>query len=97
MRKYEILCLITPDLAEEEVDSFSQELQSDIQSFGGEIQKVDNWGKRKLAYPVKKFNEGYYILMNFACPQDQLSEFERRLKLREKILRYMITLKEKEE
>ncbi len=97
MRKYEIMCLMSPELSEEEFKTLYESIQQDIQSLGGEVQNVDVWGKRTLAYPVKKFAEGYYVVMNFLFPQNQLPEFERRLKLREKLLRYMITLLEKEE
>lgn len=97
MRKYEIMCLMSPDLSEEEFKALYEDVQKEVQNLGGEVQGVDVWGKRNLAYPVKKFTEGYYVVMNFLFPQSQLQEFERRLKLKEKILRYMITLLEKEE
>jgi small subunit ribosomal protein S6 len=97
MRKYEVMYLISPQLSEEELNQLTEDLKKDIESLGGEVQTVDNWGKRTLAYPVKKFNDGYYVVMTFLFPQNQLPEFERRLKLREKVLRYMITLLEKEE
>ncbi len=97
MRKYEIMCLISPELSEEDFKLLYEGIQQDIQSLGGEVQNVDVWGKRTLAYPVKKFTEGYYVVMNFLFPQTQFPEFERRLKLREKLLRYMITLLEREE
>jgi len=97
MRKYEIMCLISPDLSDEEFKALYEDVQREIQNLGGEVQNVDVWGKRNLAYPVKKFTEGYYVVMNFLFPQNQLQEFERRLKLKEKLLRYMITLLEKEE
>ncbi len=97
MRKYEIMCLVSPELTEEEFKGLYEEVQNDVQSLGGEVQEIDVWGKRTLAYPVRKFTEGYYVVMRFLFPQNQLQEFERRLKLKEKLLRYMITLLEKEE
>lgn len=95
MRSYELMCLIRPELTEEEIQSLSQEIQNDMQNLGGEVKNVDLWGKKILAYPIKKRKEGYYIVYNFLFPTNQLRELERRLKLREDILRYLLILKDK--
>ncbi len=95
MRSYELMCLIRPELTEEEIQSLSQEIQNDMQNLGGEVKNVDLWGKKILAYPIKKRKEGYYIVYNFLFSTNQLRELERRLKLREDILRYLLILKDK--
>jgi len=95
MRSYELMCLIRPELTEEEIQNLSQEIQNDMQSLGGEIKNVDLWGKKSLSYPIKKRKEGYYIVYNFFFPKEQLGELERRLKLREDILRYLLLLRDR--
>ncbi|MCX7845936.1 MAG: 30S ribosomal protein S6 [Dictyoglomaceae bacterium] len=97
MRNYELMCLIRPELTEDEIQSLSQEIQKDMQSLGGEVKNVDLWGKRNLAYPIKKRKEGYYIVYNFLFATTQLKELERRLKLKEDVLRYLLILRDKGE
>ncbi|PMQ02519.1 MAG: 30S ribosomal protein S6 [Dictyoglomus sp. NZ13-RE01] len=97
MRSYELMCLIRPELTEQELQNLSQELQNEMQGLGGEVENVDVWGKRTLAYPIKKRKEGYYIVYNFKFPQTQLKELERRLKLKEDVLRYLLILRDRGE
>ncbi|MEN2983977.1 MAG: 30S ribosomal protein S6 [Dictyoglomaceae bacterium] len=95
MRSYELMCLIRPELTEDEIQGLSQEIQNEMQSLGGEVKNVNLWGKKSLAYPIKKKKEGYYVVYNFLFPTTQLKELERRLKLKEDILRYLLILKDK--
>ena len=61
-----------------------------IVSEGGEIENVDEWGKRRLAYPIQDFREGYYVLMNFKADPQLPSELERNYKITDEVIRYII-------
>ena len=66
MRIYEELFIIKPELPEEEIDAFIEQLTGNIGTAGGTVDKVEKWGKRRLAYPVEKFKDGSYVLMQFS-------------------------------
>ena len=66
MRVYEELFIVKPDAPEEEVDGFIEQVKQVIASGKGTVDKVDNWGVRKLAYRVSKYNEGRYVLVVFS-------------------------------
>ena len=65
MRIYEELFIVKPDAPEEEVDQFIEQMKSVVTNSGGSIDKVDKWGKRRLAYRVDKYREGAYVLFQF--------------------------------
>jgi small subunit ribosomal protein S6 len=90
MRVYESIFIANPSLAEDEVDRTTDLIQNVITNNGGEVVKVDKWGKRPLAYTIKKQKEGYYILLLFNANPDVLAELDRRYKLTDQILRYNI-------
>ena len=70
MRKYETLYVLQPTLDEEAVKALVERFSTLITEQGGQVEKIDQWGKRKLAYPIKDFREGYYVLMNFSADAD---------------------------
>jgi small subunit ribosomal protein S6 len=90
MRVYESIFIASPTLSEEEVNQTTELIQNVITSNGGEVVKVDKWGKRPLAYEIKKQREGYYVLLLFNADPKVLSELDRRYKLTDHILRYNI-------
>ncbi len=94
MKPYELLYIIRMDLDEEAIAALIGKVSSTIESLGGKVDGVlqsDPWGRRRLAYPIGRFDEGYYVLTQFTAESAPLGELERVLKLSEGILRYMIT------
>lgn len=89
MRIYEELFIVRPDVADEDVDPFVQSLEELITSNGGTIEKTEKWGKRKLAYEVKGYAEGVYILIVFAGPNTLIRELERRLRVADVVIKYL--------
>ncbi|MBQ4429735.1 MAG: 30S ribosomal protein S6 [Clostridia bacterium] len=92
MKKYESLYVIVPELNEEETKSVIDKFNGIITANGGEIVKVDEWGKRRLAYPIDYKNEGYYVLVVFESEGNLPAELERNMKNDEKIMRYKVTV-----
>lgn len=95
MIAYEMMFILNPELGEEEIEAVIERLQTIIQTGGGEITNLDKWGKRRLAYEVKKFQEGYYVLLNFKSPSAVASEVERVVKISDNIIRYLLIRDEK--
>jgi small subunit ribosomal protein S6 len=96
VREYEIVYIFDSVLTEDQVNEKLERYHQHITSDGGEITAVDHWGKRQLAYPVRKKNSGYYVVVQFTAPVDGLPELERALKLDEDLVRYLIVLSEGE-
>ena len=94
MNLYEVLYVITPDLDEETTRGVVEKFEGVITSNGGEVTKTDVWGKRKLAYPIAKKTEGFYVLADFSADAELPKELERNFKIDERILRYMVIRKE---
>ncbi len=90
MSVYETLFIALPSLTDEEVDKLVEKVTSTIEGQEGKIRKIDKWGKRVLAYPIKKLNEGIYVLIEFELEKSRVSEVDRRMKLDESILRHII-------
>ncbi|MCX7795936.1 MAG: 30S ribosomal protein S6 [bacterium] len=90
MRDYELMCILNPDLEESRIEEILNRLQDIVKNNGGEVQGVDKWGKRRLAYPIKKFRDGYYVVMNFKGNNELLKELDRVAKIIEENLRHMI-------
>lgn len=91
MADYEGLFIIKPNLEEEAVKNLLKTIGELLSKNGGNIKKEENWGKRQLAYPVKKFKEGYYYKLDFSATTDAISKLESAYKLNQDILRTMIT------
>lgn len=91
LRLYELLLVIDPRLADEESAQLLIRLQENLKTLGAEIQQVENWGKRRLAYEIRKQREGTYAVFEFSAEPASVKEFERQLKLNENVLRFMST------
>src|SRR5712692_3664284 len=89
MRIYEELFIVKPDAPDEEVDQFIEQMKTVVTSSGGAVDKVDKWGKRKLAYRVGKFREGAYVLFQFSAEPDTVKEFERRLRVSDLVIKFL--------
>jgi small subunit ribosomal protein S6 len=89
MRIYEELFIIKPDAPDEEVDAFVEQLRSQLVALGATVDKVDKWGKRRLAYRVDKYREGTYVLFQFTAEPQHVYEFERRLRVADLVLKFL--------
>ena len=94
MNKYELALVLRPDLDEETKAAESQKVQDLITRFGGTIDKIDDWGKRRLAYEIQKVNEGFFSFISFDAESSVPAEIESRIRIMENVLRYLIVRKE---
>ncbi len=92
MRKYELVCIIQPELDETAFKVVIERVSSWIAEAGGSVDKVDVWGRRRLAYPIRKQKEGQYVLMNVSLDPQSTSELERNLRYLEPVLRHMLSV-----
>ena len=90
MYNYEIALIIRPEIEEEGQESLIEQLSQLLTSAGGEVTEVENWGRRRLAYPIRKVQEGYYYFIQGQFSASVLPELERTIKLNEDILRHMV-------
>ena len=89
-RIYELIFICKPDTAEADVDKVVAALQQAIEEQHGQLEKVDKWGARKLAYPISKSREGLFVFLSIHCSHGNIiKELERRLKVSEPVLKYM--------
>ncbi|MBZ5611202.1 MAG: 30S ribosomal protein S6 [Acidobacteriia bacterium] len=89
MRIYEELFIVRPDAPEEEIDQLIEQLTAQIASGGGNVDKSEKWGVRKLAYRVQKRNEGFYVLLQFTAQPETVRELERRLRVTDLVLKFL--------
>ncbi|WP_457641951.1 30S ribosomal protein S6 [Persephonella sp.] len=90
MRYYELVFVLKPTLTEEEMASKVEAVQNIITSNGGEIYNFEKWGRRELAYPIQKFNSGYYYILNFKTDNYELpAKLEYNLRLDEDVIRFL--------
>jgi len=91
MRKqsYESVVLINAALEDEQVETTITRIQETITSHGGEIIEIDKWGRKRLAYPIKKSKSGYYVVIRFESTTDLVATLERNYRLDENIIRYL--------
>ncbi len=90
MRTYEALYIVMPDLDDDGIQTVDKAVQTLITESGGSIVRSEIWGKRKLAYTVKKQTEGTYILVRFQAEPDFVAKLERSFRLNESVLRYQV-------
>jgi small subunit ribosomal protein S6 len=96
MRNYEVVFVIKPDLEAEATAAIVEKFTQLIADQGGEVTGLTQWGKKRLAYEVRKYREGYYVLAEFKGTPAVAQELERVLKITEEVLRYLITRREQE-
>jgi small subunit ribosomal protein S6 len=89
MRIYEELFILQPDVTDEVVDPLIEQLSGIITGQGGTVDKTEKWGVRKLAYRVQKFNEGYYVLLQFTAGPETVKEMERRLRVSDLVMKFI--------
>ncbi|MFI3210056.1 MAG: 30S ribosomal protein S6 [Peptostreptococcaceae bacterium] len=89
MKNYELIFVVKPN-ADEEVKTAVLNKIKEVVATNGEVTTVDTWGTKRLAYPIAKFTEGYYVLVNFASGVEVPKELDRNLKINENVIRHMI-------
>jgi small subunit ribosomal protein S6 len=87
MRRYEIMLILDPDLEERTVAPSLEQYLSLVRQGGGTVEKVDVWGRRRLAYEIKKKSEGIYAVIDLSCEPSVVQELDRQLSLNESVLR----------
>lgn len=92
--KYESIFIINPELGEENIKAVVEKFKGILET-SAQLESIDEWGKRKLAYPVKDKNEGYYVLANFSADPEFPRELERIYKITDGVLKYLIVKKGK--
>jgi small subunit ribosomal protein S6 len=92
MRKYELVLIAQPDLDENAFQGVIEKVRGWISDGKGTVEKVDVWGRRPLAYLIRKQREGQYVLLNISLPPSASADLERNLRFQENILRYMLTV-----
>ena len=92
MRSYELICVIQPDLDEAAFNGVLDRVKGWVTESGGSVDKVDVWGRRRMAYVIHKQREGQYVLLNVSMKPAATAELERNLRYQESLLRHMLTL-----
>ncbi len=90
MHEYELVAIISPEADEDEVSKIMDRLTQSINGRGGAVEEIKNWGRRKLAYPVKKFMEADYVLARFKLMPKSLRELKSEIGTLGVILRYLV-------
>jgi small subunit ribosomal protein S6 len=88
-RTYEVMFIVRPDMADEDVDKLVSTLESNATAAGARLQATERWGKRKLAYDVRRFSEGNYILIKVEADGKAIHEVERRLRVAEPVIKFI--------
>jgi small subunit ribosomal protein S6 len=89
MQNYEIMFIVSPNATEEEIDKITGQIESVIKAGGGNVSKIEKMGKRRLAYLVKKFREGSYVLFTLTADGAIVREVERRLRVMDLVIKYL--------
>lgn len=94
MKRYETLFIVQIDLPEDELNSLIERYSTIVTNFKGTIVNIEKWGKRKLAYEIKKQTNGYYLLIDYVGKSSIIDELERNCKIDDKILKFMTIMKD---
>ncbi len=89
MKKYELLTVFKPSLDTEELDKIVDKITSEVKSYKGSIESIDKMGRKKLAYDVQGYRDGFFTTIVLSIPGESVVEFKRNLKLNENVLRFM--------
>ena len=96
-RTYEIMFIVRPDVEEADLDKLIEGFQKNVTDGGGEVRSTEKMGRRRLAYTVRKFNDGFYVLLNIAAEGKLISEIERRLRVSEPVIKFITVRMDEEE
>ena len=96
-RTYEIMFIVRPDVEEADLDKLIEGFSANVTNGGGEVKSVEKMGRRRLAYTVRKFNDGFYVLLNVAAQGSLIAEIERRLRVSEQVIKFITVRMDEEE
>lgn len=97
MRDYEVVFIVHPDLEEAAFKEVVDRVAGWVTADGGTVNKIDVWGKKTLAYPIRKKTEGQYVLVKASIPPEKTTTLERNMRLTEPIMRFLVTSRDAEE
>jgi len=90
VRDYELMVVLDPNLDEAAIEAMSTRIQGLVTQRGGQVDNVETWGRKRLAYPISRFRDGFYILNRVQLPPTAAIEIERALKLTESVIRHLL-------
>ncbi|HEU4636621.1 MAG TPA: 30S ribosomal protein S6 [Edaphobacter sp.] len=96
-RTYEVMYIVRPDLEEADLDKLIEGFEKNVTDGGGEIKSTEKMGRRRLAYTVRKFNDGIYVLMTIIAEGSLVGEIERRLRVSEQVIKFITVRIDEEE
>ena len=89
-RKYELVYVVSPDATEDQVADLHTQVDAIVQRMGGQLEKTENWGRRKLAYEIGRHKEGTYVLEEILGTGELMKEIDRRLKVTDLVIRHLV-------
>ena len=92
MRSYDLIYIVKPDLESEAIAAVSERVTQRLKEQGVTLEHSEVWGKRRMAYPIKRYREGHYVFVRFSGPGDRISQIRHGLKIVEDVLRASITI-----
>ena len=96
-RKYELVYVVSPEASDEQVTDLHTQIESTVQRMNGQIEKTENWGRRKLAYEIGRHKEGTYVLEVINGTGDLMKEIDRRLKVLDYVIRHLVVRVDEEQ
>jgi small subunit ribosomal protein S6 len=96
-RTYEIMFIVRPDVEEADLDKLIEGFSANVTHGGGEVKSVEKMGRRRLAYTVRKFNDGFYVLLTVVAQGGLITEIERRLRVSEQVIKFITVRIDEEE
>jgi small subunit ribosomal protein S6 len=96
-RTYEVMYIVRPDVEEADLDKLIEGFEKNVTDGGGEIKSTEKMGRRRLAYTVRKFNDGFYVLMTVVAAGSLMGEIERRLRVSEQVIKFITVRIDEEE
>jgi small subunit ribosomal protein S6 len=96
-RSYEVMFIVRPDVEEADLDKLIEGFSNNITTGGGEVKAVEKMGRRRLAYTVRKFNDGFYVLLTILAEGKLITEIERRLRVSEQVIKFITVRMDEEE
>jgi small subunit ribosomal protein S6 len=96
-RKYELVYVISPDVSDDQVNELHGQIEAIVQRMGGQIEKTDNWGRRRLAYEIGRHKEGTYVLEVINGSGELMKEIDRRLKVIDTVIRHLVVRVDEEQ
>ena len=96
-RTYEVMFIVRPDVEEADLDKLIEGFSANVTNGGGEVKAVEKMGRRRMAYTVRKFNDGFYVLLTIAAQGSLIAEIERRLRVSEPVIKFITVRMDEEE